>query len=95
MWYQIRLYVERNNGSAADGIMRVWVNDVLKFEKTDFRWCTDGSNWDTFDFTWHQGGRDASVMGKGTVYIDEIRYWHGVADPETGFSEPAIKETPH
>jgi hypothetical protein len=81
-WYRIKLHVERNTDSKRNGVMMIWINDIMKFEKRDFRWCTDNSNWDTFDFTWHQGGSSESIIEKGTVFIDEIRYWDGLEETQ-------------
>lgn len=39
-WYAVEQYVRMNTPGADDGVLRVWIDGVLAFERTDLRWRT-------------------------------------------------------
>jgi len=78
-WYTIETQMTLNSTpSSTDGIFRVWVNGVLIFEKTNFRW-TDPSwpvNFANFAFHWFFVGEQTSYTSGS---FDEVRLIDDIA----------------
>lgn len=64
-WYAIKVYVKVNTGSNYDGILRIYVDDMAtpKFEKTNIKYVTNGSQVDMLHLTAFHGGSDPLRYG--------------------------------
>jgi hypothetical protein len=76
-WYDIKYWVKLNTGSNKDGVLKIYVNGVLKFEKSNLRFRTDSSKIDTVHIANFPGGSDSTwaMQGDGYVYFDDFKWY--------------------
>lgn len=67
--FKVRIYVKLNTGANADGILRVYLDDVQIYEKTNIRYRTDNSKIDTAHVSIFAGGDDETWSMTGASYI--------------------------
>jgi len=73
-WHQIKLQLKINSSFAAsDGVVRVWVDGVLIFERTAQRWSDPRWTDRAASYVWNSWG--VGYQANGTRPIDEYRYW--------------------
>jgi|tagenome__1003787_1003787.scaffolds.fasta_scaffold20981499_2 hypothetical protein len=74
--YVIKYYVKLNTGANADGILRIYIDDVLSFEKTDIVYRTDNSKIDTAHLAIFAGGStvDWNMTGTGYIRLSYVRW---------------------
>ena len=72
----IRYYAKLNTGSNADGILRIYLDDVLKVEKTDILYRTDDSKIDTAHLSIFAGGSTAdwNMTADGYIRLDHYSW---------------------
>ena len=76
-WHQIEIEVVMNTVSTvSDGILKVWVDDVLLISRTDVRWSDNASlmEWRRTNFDPYYGGQNAShnVPSETYLYVDHV-----------------------
>jgi Chitobiase/beta-hexosaminidase C-terminal domain len=67
--YLVKIYVKLNTGANLDGILRVWLDDALIFEKTNICYRTDNSKIDTAHLAIFAGGSTSDWNMTGSSYI--------------------------
>jgi hypothetical protein len=75
-WHRLRAYIRLNTTPASnDGVIRVWLDGVLLYELTTYRW-TDPA-WTGVDFAAFNLGTFlvGDQVNSSTVQFDEVRYW--------------------
>jgi hypothetical protein len=72
----VKLYVKLNTGEDANGILRIYLDDVLKFEKTDIVYRTDDSQIDTAHLAIFAGGSTAdwNMTADGYIRLSYVRW---------------------
>ena len=65
----VKIYVKLNNGLINDGILRVYLDDVLSFEKTNIRYRTNSTKIDTAHLSIFAGGGDETWAMPAASYI--------------------------
>ena len=65
----VKYYAKLNTGSNENGILRIYIDDVLIFEKTNLVYRTDNSKIDTAHLSIFAGGSTADWNMTGTGYI--------------------------
>ncbi|MCR8636454.1 polysaccharide lyase [Paenibacillus radicis (ex Xue et al. 2023)] len=75
-WYTIKYWIKLNSGNNKDGVLKIYVNDVLKFQKSDIRFRNDNSKIDTIHIANFPGGSDSSwaMKNDGYVYFDDFKW---------------------
>lgn len=75
--HKVRIYVKLNTGANADGILRIYLDDVEIYAKTNIRYRTDASKIDTAHISIFAGGDDATWAMTGSSYIrlDNFRWY--------------------
>ena len=88
-WYRLEVQQRLESSvTASDGIFRVWLDGVLVYDKTDFKWIDpawsgtplpggNGTPWDMSDAYFEGWSVGDQVNYSGTY--DEYRYWNNVA----------------
>lgn len=81
-WYRVETQVRMNSTMAApDGIIRVWIDGVLKYEDTAVRFTNPSWSGDvSWKYWWFGMQREGTDTGGGAPEpsIDEMRYWDNV-----------------
>ena len=73
-WHRIKLQLKINSSFAAsDGVVRIWVDSVLLFERTAQRWSEPTWPDKPASYIWNSWG--VGYQANGTRAIDEYRYW--------------------
>lgn len=76
-WYKIKIYVKSNNGSNANGRIRIVINNVTLLDK-DIRWTTNDTQRmvNRITFETFRGGADATWTSPtdGQVYFDNVSW---------------------
>lgn len=73
VWYEIKQYIKMNTPEQNDGILRCWVDDVLAFEKTDFRFRDVSSlKIQSVWFNVYLGGSVAVAPSDQNLYISNV-----------------------
>ena len=67
--HKIKYYAVLNTGANADGILKIYLDDVQVFDKRDLVYRTDESKIDTAHISIFAGGSDASWNMTGSGYI--------------------------
>ena len=67
--HKIKYWVKLNTGSNHDGILKIYLDDELKFEKQDIVYRTDDSKIDTAHIAAFPGGSTEDWKMTGTGYI--------------------------
>jgi hypothetical protein len=76
-WHRIKLQLKINSSFAAsDGIVRVWVDSVLIFERTAQRWSDAAWTDRPANYVWNSWG--VGYQANGQQAIDEYRYWDNI-----------------
>jgi len=76
-WHQVKLQLKLNSSFAAsDGIVRVWVDSILIFERTSKRWSDPGWTDRPASYVWNSWG--VGYQANGQQAIDEYRYWDNI-----------------
>lgn len=72
----IRYYAKLNTGSNYDGILRIYLDDVLKVDKTDILYRTDDSKIDTAHISIFAGGSTAdwNMTADGYIRLDHYSW---------------------
>ena len=83
-WYRIETEVRlQSTLTAQDGIIRVWIDGGLKYEKTNARFMptnyTGITNWRSWYVGQQREGSDTGGFPTVELNIDERRYWDNVA----------------
>ncbi|HEX6750645.1 MAG TPA: Ig-like domain-containing protein [Longimicrobium sp.] len=77
-WYQVEMQITLNSAyTSSDGIVRIWVDGRLLYEKTDFRWSDPGWTYSPSAqrFRYFMVGDQVNYNGT----FDEYRYWDNVS----------------
>ncbi|WP_319783023.1 polysaccharide lyase [Oceanisphaera sp. IT1-181] len=74
--FNIRYWVKLNNGNKKDGILKIFIDNVLMFEKRDIRFKNNESKIDTAHISVFPGGgtNDWKMTGDGYIRIDNIKW---------------------
>ncbi len=84
-WHKIEVFGKYNTNSCANGICRIWFDDVLRFEKTSYTWRTGTWANDIFRLFYipSNGGDGTHKAQSGDiVYYDDIEIWDGMPTAE-------------
>ncbi len=75
--FNIKYWVQLNNGNKKNGILKIFIDNTLKFEKRNIRFKNDESKIDTAHISVFPGGGtdDWKMTGDGYIRIDNIK-WH-------------------
>jgi Polysaccharide lyase 14 len=81
VWYAIKIEVVMNTGLDKNGSMKVWVDNILRFQKTDLRWATteNGRTIGRLLITTFVGAAKNpqwNLPRDAYIYFDNIT-WHG------------------
>ena len=77
-WHKVEIFGKYNTNSEANGILRVWGDDSLKYENTSFTWRTGDWATDVFRLFYlpSNAGDGTHQAGEGDiVYYDDIEIW--------------------
>ena len=74
--HKIKYYIKLNTGSDANGILRIWMDDVQIFNKENLIYRTDGSKIDTCHISIFAGGSTAdwNMTGSGHIRLSYIKW---------------------
>jgi hypothetical protein len=74
--YKIKYYVVLNTGSNPDGILKIYLDDILVFEKRDIVFRTDQSQIDTAHIAIFAGGSspDWNMTGTGFIRLSYLQW---------------------
>lgn len=76
-WHRIKMYQKINSAyGLADGVLRVWYDGVLIFDRGDLRWSDPSWTDDPGTYVWNSWGVGYQV--NGPLAIDENRYWDNI-----------------
>lgn len=89
-WHNYEFYTKYNSPGQSNGILRIWVDGVLQWERTDLNFISSTSEYidsigliyhiKTFDSpAWYAAG-DKNVLD-GHVRIDAVEVWEGMPIP--------------
>jgi hypothetical protein len=70
-WHKVQYYLSKN-----PGIVRIWLNDVLIVDATDFQWTDPAGAWQSFQMgaTWG-GGIGHPGPENNRIYYDRVIIW--------------------
>lgn len=68
-WHKFVWEFQRGTGGSGDGVLRVWVDGVRKYENTSVEWGGTGTDFEYNLFPTMQGNINASFNG-GNVWVD-------------------------
>ncbi|WP_284644535.1 polysaccharide lyase [Paenibacillus silviterrae] len=76
-WYTVKYYVKLNTGNNKDGVLKIYIDGVLKFEKNNIRFRNDSSVIDTLHIANFPGGSDSTwaMTADGYVYFDDFTWY--------------------
>lgn len=74
--YTIKYWVKLNTGNNNDGVLKIYIDNVLKFKKSNIRFRNDRSKIDTAHLSVFPGGDDSrwAMKGDGYIYIDDFTW---------------------
>ncbi|WP_417616071.1 polysaccharide lyase [Oceanisphaera sp.] len=74
--FNIKYWVKLNNGNKKDGILKIFIDNILRFEKRNIRFKNDDSKIDTAHISVFPGGGtdDWKMTGDGYIRIDNIKW---------------------
>jgi len=79
-WYTIKMQLRVNSAiGTSDGIVRIWMNGLLVYDRTDLRW-TDPVEWAPNNpalYVWNEWG--FGDQADSNLALDEYRYWDNVS----------------
>ncbi|MFC6716054.1 polysaccharide lyase [Natrialbaceae archaeon GCM10025810] len=74
-WYQVDQYIELNTPGENDGVLRGWVDEELRYERTDFRWRdVDELTIQTYWCNFFHGGSDVAPTDLA-IYWADLHLW--------------------
>jgi uncharacterized protein YjdB len=84
-WHRIKVYQKINSAyGMADGILRLWYDGILMFDRSDMRWSDPTWTDNPSTYLWNSWAVGYQVNST-TAAVDEYRYWDNVV-----FSTAAI-----
>jgi hypothetical protein len=74
--YKMKYYIKLNTGTNADGILRIYIDNVMKFEKTNIVYRTDESKIDTAHLAIFAGGStvDWNMTADGYIRLSYVTW---------------------
>jgi hypothetical protein len=76
VWYKYTIYTKMNSSpGVADGLLKIWINDVLKVNSSTVTYFTSGTSvtgWKQFDMAPAYGGGGSSNPSVGHAYYDDF-----------------------
>jgi uncharacterized protein YjdB len=77
-WHRIKVYQKINSAyGLADGILRLWYDGILMFDRSDMRWSDPTWTDNPSTYVWNSWAAGYQVNST-TAAIDEYRYWDNV-----------------
>jgi len=85
-WHHVEVFGKYNTGGAANGSCRVWFDDVLRLDRTDYTWRTGIYASDIFVAFYMPSNAGDGVhrpVAGDIIYIDDVEIWDGIPDSIT------------
>ncbi|MCI0621908.1 MAG: hypothetical protein L0387_09595 [Acidobacteria bacterium] len=70
-WFKFEFYTILNDPGVANGTAKVWIDGVLKFDKTNTDLKATSANFNRFDLTTNYN------QSPGAWYMDDVEVWNG------------------
>jgi len=90
-WYKVTGYAKVNTGDAYDGVIKIWIDDVLMINRSNVRFWYGGTNFTRFTFTPVWGGNDGSTVSDTQyLYFDAVKIQTNPIGEESDQTPPYV-----
>jgi hypothetical protein len=94
-WHHFQFYIKQNTpASAANGVLKFWIDDVLILNSSDFRWRINDNDSIYFFSTPHMYGGGSPPPSSFGWQLDEMQVWNGMPPAAAANLVPSALPTP-